>query len=73
MEDFSNYINAVIDRRSFERITGYIDRAKKASDATVRFGGTSSDETGYFVAPTLIETDVARLRVDVRGDLRARS
>ena len=57
VEDFSNYINAVIDRRSFERITGYIDRAKTASDATVRFGGTSSDETGYFVAPTLIETD----------------
>jgi 1-pyrroline-5-carboxylate dehydrogenase len=43
----------VIDRKSFEKISGYLADARK--NATIIEGGTASDETGYFVKPTLVE------------------
>ena len=55
-EDFSNFINAVIDRKSFTKLAKYIDEAKAASDAEVIAGGSYDDTEGYFIRPTIIET-----------------
>ncbi|MDB0025513.1 aldehyde dehydrogenase family protein, partial [Flavobacteriales bacterium] len=55
-EDFSNFINAVIDRRSFDKIKGYIDFARQAQDAQIVAGGGCDDSVGYFVEATVIET-----------------
>jgi len=55
--DFSNYMAAVIDRRAFDKIKGYIDRAHDSAEAHVVFGGECDDRKGYFIQPTVIETD----------------
>jgi len=55
VEDFSNFINAVIDEKSFDKIAGYIDRAKKDADAQVIAGGNYDKTKGYFIEPTVIE------------------
>lgn len=57
VEDFSNFMNAVIDKSSFDKIKGYIDYAKESSEATILSGGEADDSTGYFIQPTIIETD----------------
>ncbi len=54
VEDFANFVNAVIDRPSFDRITGYIDRAHADPDVDIVHGGTYSDEVGYFIAPSVL-------------------
>ncbi len=54
--DFTNFVNAVIDKASFDNCKGYIDRAKAASDAEVIFGGNCDKSVGYFVEPTVILT-----------------
>ncbi|MGH1518178.1 L-glutamate gamma-semialdehyde dehydrogenase [Chryseobacterium sp. JK1] len=55
-EDPSNFVNAVIDKNSFEKCKGYIDRANASGEATVAIGGTYDDSKGWFVHPTVIET-----------------
>ncbi|MDR6919457.1 MULTISPECIES: L-glutamate gamma-semialdehyde dehydrogenase [Chryseobacterium] len=55
-EDPSNFVNAVIDKNSFEKCKGYIDRANASGEATVAIGGTCDDSKGWFVHPTVIET-----------------
>ena len=55
-EDPSNFINAVIDKNSFDKCKGYIERAKKSKDAKVIMGGKCDDKKGWFVEPTVIET-----------------
>jgi 1-pyrroline-5-carboxylate dehydrogenase len=55
-EDFSNYINAVIDEKSFDKIASYIDNAKKDPSCEIIAGGTYDKTSGYFVAPTVIVT-----------------
>lgn len=55
-EDPSNFVNAVIDKNSFEKCKGYIERAEKASDAEVIIGGKTDDSKGWFVYPTVIKT-----------------
>ncbi len=55
-EDPSNFVNAVIDKNSFEKCKGYIDRANASSEANVVIGGTYDDAKGWFVHPTVIET-----------------
>lgn len=55
-EDFGNFINAVIDRRAFDKITSYIAHAEAAEDAEVLLGGGSDDSVGYFVEPTVVLT-----------------
>ncbi len=55
-EDPSNFINAVIDKNSFEKCKGYIERAEKSAEANVIFGGKCDDSKGWFVEPTVIET-----------------
>ena len=54
VEDFTNFINAVIDEKSFDKIASYIDRAK--ADQQIWAGGTYDKTEGYFISPTVIET-----------------
>ncbi|MEX0661926.1 MAG: L-glutamate gamma-semialdehyde dehydrogenase [Balneolaceae bacterium] len=56
VEDFSNFMGAVISRKAFDKITGYIDFAKDAKDAEIIAGGEYDDSKGYFVQPTVIVT-----------------
>lgn len=55
-EDFTNFMNAVIDKGAFETITGYIDYIKNADDAEILFGGNYDDSVGYFIEPTFVVT-----------------
>lgn len=55
-EDFSNFVNAVIDQRAFQKITGFIDRAKENPANEIIWGGTYDDSKGWFVNPTIILT-----------------
>ena len=57
VEDFTNFINAVIDQKSFDKISGYINKTKEASDAEIIAGGSFDDSQGYFIAPTIIKTE----------------
>jgi len=56
-EDFSNFMNAVIDKAAFDSISEYIKNAKAASDAEIITGGNCDDSVGYFIEPTTILTD----------------
>lgn len=56
VEDFSHFINAVIDEKAYDNITSYIKRAVKNKKNTLLAGGSFSKKKGYFIAPTLIET-----------------
>jgi 1-pyrroline-5-carboxylate dehydrogenase len=70
VEDFRNFVNAVIDDRAFKKIKGYLDRAKKAKDAKVLFGGGADDSEGYFIQPTIIEAkapDFVTMREEIFG------
>jgi len=54
--DFSNFITAVIHEGSFDKLVGFIDQAKKDSDANIIAGGGYDKSKGYFIEPTLIVT-----------------
>ena len=56
VEDFTNYMGAVIDRSAFDSIKAYIDYAKGSDKATIIYGGNCDDSTGYFIDPTVILT-----------------
>ena len=57
VEDFTNFINAVIDEKSFDKLESYIKGTrKKGSNAKVIVGGGCDKTTGYFIEPTVIET-----------------
>jgi 1-pyrroline-5-carboxylate dehydrogenase len=53
--DFANFMGAVIDRRSFSRLSGVLDRARTDGALSVVAGGTADDSEGFFVRPTIIE------------------
>lgn len=55
-EDFSNFINAVIDERAFDKIATYITNAKNSDKVTIFAGGNVDKSKGYFVEPTIILT-----------------
>jgi len=55
-EDFTHFMNAVIDKPAFDSITRYIDYAKNSDDAEIITGGNYDDSTGYFIEPTTIVT-----------------
>lgn len=55
-EDFSNFINAVIDEKSFDNIAKYIDDAKASGEVEVIAGGNYDKSKGYFVEPTVLAT-----------------
>src|SRR5262249_4837217 len=52
--DFRNFMGAVIDKKAFDRISGYLEDAFK--NASVIAGGAAQGEVGYFIEPTLVET-----------------
>ncbi|MFN8393292.1 MAG: L-glutamate gamma-semialdehyde dehydrogenase [Bacteroidia bacterium] len=54
--DFTNFVNAVIDERAFDKIASYIDRAKVSPEAEVICGGNYDKSKGYFIEPTVIKT-----------------
>jgi 1-pyrroline-5-carboxylate dehydrogenase len=55
VENFSNFVNAVIDEKSFDKIKSYIDNAKKDEKAEIWVGGKCDKKEGYFIQPTVIE------------------
>ncbi len=57
VEDFSNFFNAVIDERAFDKISGYIDQAKDSERAEIIAGGGYDKSKGYFIEPTVVVTD----------------
>lgn len=56
VEDFTNFINAVIDEKSFDKLKKHIDRVKRDRKAHILTGGNCSKKQGYFIEPTIIET-----------------
>lgn len=54
VEDFSNFVNAVIDEDSFDKLAKAIDHANKSADAEVIMGGEYDKSEGYFIKPTVI-------------------
>jgi 1-pyrroline-5-carboxylate dehydrogenase len=56
VEDFSNFINAVIDEKSFDKLAKYIDGAKADPNAEIVAGGGYDKSKGYFIEPTVIVT-----------------
>lgn len=54
-EDFGNFINAVIDEKAFDKITGYIKKAKSAKDVRIIAGGEFDKSEGYFIEPTVLQ------------------
>jgi len=69
-EDFSNFINAVIDEKAFDKITKYIDRAKESPDAEIIIGGEYDKSKGYFIHPTVIlakKPDYETMREELFG------
>ena len=55
--DFTNFMNAVIDKRAFDKIAGYIQRATERESCEVFCGGGYDDTVGYFIEPTIILTE----------------
>ncbi len=53
-EDFTNFINAVIDERAFDKISGYIANAKKDPDVEILAGGNYDKSEGFFIEPTVL-------------------
>ena len=60
--DFSNFMNAVIDKNAFDSIKEFIDDAANAEDAEIIFGGNCDDSVGYFIEPTIIITQNPKFR-----------
>lgn len=56
VDDFSNFINAVIDEKSFDKLKSVIDNVHSANDAEIIAGGKCDKSTGYFIEPTVILT-----------------
>src|SRR6187551_200239 len=57
VEDFTNFVNAVIDEKSFDKLEGFIKLARKrGSNAKILAGGKCDKSVGYFIEPTVIET-----------------
>tara|TARA_B100002051_G_C16529260_1_gene531820 strand:- start:199 stop:768 length:570 start_codon:yes stop_codon:yes gene_type:complete len=54
--DFTNFMTAVIDQRAFDKISGYIERAKSSDSCEVIVGGGCDDSVGWFIEPTIIVT-----------------
>ncbi|MDP9348953.1 MAG: L-glutamate gamma-semialdehyde dehydrogenase, partial [Gemmatimonadota bacterium] len=60
--DFRNFMGAVIDRKAYDKITGYIRGAQRDPDVEIIAGGTFDDSKGYFIDPTLIQVQEAGYR-----------
>ena len=64
-EDTSNFVNAVISERAFDKIASYIDYAKAQPDAEIITGGTYDKSVGYYIAPTTVVTTNPKFRTMV--------
>lgn len=53
-EDFSNFINAVIDEKAFDKLSGYIEKAKNDPNIELIAGGKCDKSTGFFIEPTVL-------------------
>lgn len=62
IENFTNYLGAVIDNRAFDKIKGHIDFARNSEEAEIFWGGTCDDSKGYFIDPTIILTRNPKFR-----------
>ena len=70
IEDFRNFVNAVIDEASFDKLVRAIDAAKASSDADVVLGGGHDKSKGYFIQPTVIQAykpDYVTMREELFG------
>ncbi|MEG2340252.1 MAG: L-glutamate gamma-semialdehyde dehydrogenase [Odoribacter sp.] len=70
VEDFSNFVNAVIDETSFDKLAQAIDHAKASPDAEVIMGGQYDKSKGYFIYPTVIQAkkpDYVTMREELFG------
>jgi 1-pyrroline-5-carboxylate dehydrogenase len=63
VEDFTNFMGAVIDAAAFASIKGYIDYARKSPDAEIVAGGGCDDTVGYFIEPTVVLTTDPKFRL----------
>jgi len=63
--DFTNFMNAVIDKAAFENIKSYIEYAKNSSSAKILVGGGCDDNVGYFIEPTVIVTEDPKFKTMV--------
>ncbi|MEZ5059175.1 MAG: L-glutamate gamma-semialdehyde dehydrogenase [Saprospiraceae bacterium] len=61
-EDFSNFINAVIDKKAFDKISNYIHQAKEDESVEIIAGGKTDMSKGYFIEPTVIVTPDPKYR-----------
>ena len=57
VRDFRNFMGAVIDRRAYDRLTGYLEKARKDPGVSIIAGGGAKADTGFFVEPTLIQVE----------------
>jgi 1-pyrroline-5-carboxylate dehydrogenase len=57
VRDFRNFMGAVIDRRAFDRLSGYLQKAKQDAGVSILAGGGARAETGFFIEPTLIQVE----------------
>jgi 1-pyrroline-5-carboxylate dehydrogenase len=55
--DFSNFMGAVIDQRSFDRLSGVLERVRGEDGVDILAGGTADDSEGFFVRPTVVQGD----------------
>jgi 1-pyrroline-5-carboxylate dehydrogenase len=55
-EDLTNFVNAVIDEKSCDKLSGYIEKARQSPDVEIIAGGRYSKEVGYFIEPTVLLT-----------------
>lgn len=62
VEDFDNFMNAVIDEKAFDNIMGFIHHAKKSDCCEIIAGGRGDKSTGYFIEPTVILTSDPRYK-----------
>ncbi|KAM4650707.1 delta-1-pyrroline-5-carboxylate dehydrogenase, mitochondrial [Discoglossus pictus] len=63
VDDFSTFLSAVIDEKSFRRIQGWIRHAETSPDLSILAGGKCNDSAGYFVEPTIIESKDPKERI----------
>lgn len=63
--DTSNFVNAVIDERAFQKIAGYLDYCKSQADAEILVGGNYDGSVGYFIEPTVVVTTNSNFRTMV--------
>lgn len=72
VDDFSNFVNAVIDEESFDKLAAVIDDAKASPDAEIVCGGTYDKAEGYFIQPTVIlakKADYITMREELFGPI----